>query len=95
MRDMKTPLWALLIIGLAALGFWLIAGPWFPRTTLEMVVFVAFFVASGLGGMWAAYMVVRHEAQIFPVILVVLLPYGFVWYYFERVRGNRLAGGPR
>jgi hypothetical protein len=53
-----------------------------------MAVVVTLFMASGLGGLWAAYMVIRHDARIFPTILIVLLPYGFLWYYFEHVRGK-------
>ncbi len=86
--SMKAPLWTLLIVALTAIGVWLFFGPWFPRTTWEMTVYVAFFMASGLGGMWALYMIVRHETRIFPVILIAFVPYGFLWYYFERMRRN-------
>jgi len=34
------------------------------------------------------YMVIRHERRIKPYVLLAFIPYFFLGYYFERVRGR-------
>jgi len=48
------------------------------------------FGAPALGGVWMLFMIVRHEKRLFPLILVpLLIPNSFLWYYFERIRPGR------
>jgi hypothetical protein len=42
-------------------------------------------ILAPVGGWWAVYQCIRYEKQPWKyVALVVLIPLGFVWYYFER-----------
>ena len=41
-----------------------------------------------------AYQCVRYEKKPFPLLLLVLIPYSFLWYYFERVRKRKQALRP-
>jgi hypothetical protein len=55
------------------------------RALLFLVV--PFCVIAPLGGWWAIYQCIRHEEQPARYIaVVVLVPLGFLWYYFERYR---------
>lgn len=48
------------------------------------------FTASGIGGWWMLFRIVRKERHIFPIILVPLvIPNSFLWYYFEIVMQRR------
>lgn len=51
------------------------------------------FTASGLGGWWMLFMILRHEKGMFPIILApLLIPNSFLWYYFERIKpGKRVS----
>jgi hypothetical protein len=54
---------------------------------LLLAFIVPFFFIAPLGGWWAIYQCVRYEKQSGRYIaVVVLVPLGFVWYYFERYR---------
>ena len=44
-------------------------------------------VIAPIGGWWALYQCLRHESQHWKFIAIVMfVPMGFVWYYFERYR---------
>ena len=46
-------------------------------------------VIAPIGGLWAIYQSIRYEAHPWGcVAVVVLVPFGFVWYYFEKYRGR-------
>jgi hypothetical protein len=55
---------------------------------LLMMVFVAIFAVPPLGGFWMMYQAIRYEKEPFPLVLLAFIPYTFLWYYFERVRGK-------
>jgi len=40
--------------------------------------------AADLGALWLFYQAARYEIRPFWFVVAVLLPYSFVWYYFER-----------
>lgn len=61
----------------------------FALTPPMIVALAIFYAIHPLGAVWMAYQCIRHEARPFPIILLVLVPYAFVWYYFERVRGGK------
>ena len=85
---MKIVLWILL--GLVATGivFWMLVNQRIPQNPFaEMLVFV-FFAAPSVGAFWLLYMAVRFEKHPLPFILLAFIPYGFLGYYFERVRPN-------
>jgi drug/metabolite transporter (DMT)-like permease len=86
---MKIFLWVLLSISLLCLQLWIVAGPWIPENRSVIFLIVVFFGASGLGGFWMLYMAVRYESHPWPFVALALLPYTFLWYYFERVRAGK------
>ncbi len=86
MGTMKNFLWGLLLLGITCLGLWIVTSPGIPNTRVAMVLEVAFFVTSGLGGTWMLYTAIRYEKHPFSFILLACIPYFFLWYYFERVR---------
>ena len=44
-------------------------------------------IVSPFGGFWAVYQCVRYERNLARYLaIVVLVPLGFTWYYFERYR---------
>jgi uncharacterized membrane protein YqjE len=52
---------------------------------------VALFVIPPLGAFWMIYMSIRYEKRPLPLVLLAfLIPFTFVWYYFERVRAGKL-----
>lgn len=87
---MKRCGWILVALGLTCFEGWAV----FSRSeqmnfanypVLFPSILVA-FTASGLGGWWMLFRIVRHEKHMFPVILVpLLIPNSFLWYYFERM----------
>jgi len=97
---MKRCGWILLAVCLRAFELWVVFSPSGPmdfvnQPILFPLILVA-FTASGLGGWWMSFKIVRHEKHIFPVVLVPLLILNsFLWYYFERVTRSRQqqAGG--
>ena len=83
---MRTLLWILLIGGLTLVALWIIVGPWFPHNVLAVTAITALFGLSSLGGFWMLYMAIRYEQHPLRFVGLWLLPYVFIWYYFERVR---------
>jgi hypothetical protein len=54
---------------------------------------LALFVLFGIppvGAFWMMYMAIRYEKNPFPLILLVFIPFTFLWYYFERVRPGKV-----
>jgi len=52
---------------------------------------VALFVIPPLGAFWMIYMSIRYEKRPMPLLLLAFfIPFTFVWYYFERVRPDKL-----
>ena len=54
--------------------------------------FVAVFAVPPFGAFWMMYVAIRYEKNPFPMILIALIPFTFVWFYFERVRRGKLLG---
>jgi hypothetical protein len=43
-----------------------------------------------VGTFWMAYMTIRYEKNPFPMLLLAfLIPFTFLWYYFERFRPTK------
>jgi hypothetical protein len=86
---MRNLAWIVLISFLTGLCGWIVIGPWFPKSTLALVTVLTVFAAPSLGGIWMLYRAIRFEKHPFPVALLAFIPYGFLWYYFERVRPGK------
>ena len=89
MKQLKTALLIIVAVVVYAIAFWVVFA---PGNTSQMPFFiplvVTVFVVPPIGGWWLIYIVIRHEKRVFPIILLAFVPYGFVWYYFERMRGG-------
>lgn len=86
---MKALPWVVLTIGLTSFALWIVAGPWAPKNSLATFSIAAFFGLSAVGGFWMLYMALRYEKHPLWFLLLALIPYTFLWYYFERVRPRR------
>jgi hypothetical protein len=82
-------LWVPLALVLASLALWIVVGPWFPKNSFVIFLVAAYFGASALGGFWMLYIAVRYEKRPLQFALLSVIPYTFLWYYFERVRPGK------
>jgi len=83
----KLALWVLLGLSVAGLAFWFMATPGGPRNPLQLLLVVMVFGVAPVGTFWMMYVSIRHEKHPLPLVfLAFVLPYSFLWYYFERVR---------
>ena len=78
-----------LVMGVAALV--VTAGRAPASHPLVLFAFVALFVVPPVGAVWMMYVSIRHEKKPFPMVLLALVPFSFLWYYFERVRPGKLT----
>ena len=81
-------------LGFVALGVAavLIAGGAAPdRNPAVLFAFVALFAIPPLGAFWMMYVSIRHEKNPFPMVLLALIPFTFLWFYFERVRPGKVG----
>lgn len=86
---MKMFLWVAVGLVVAGLAFWFVTGTATvaPRP-LPLLIVILVFGVSPIGTFWMLYMVIRHERRPMPYLLLAFLPYFFLGYYFERVRGR-------
>lgn len=86
---MKSLLW--IMLGFAVLGSatWLVTASGTPQGPILFLLVLLFAVAPS-GAFWMMYQVIRHEREPFPLIaLALLVPFAFLWYYFDRVRPGK------
>jgi len=93
MRVILTVCGGLAILGLAG---WVLSAAQVPNgSPMFLLIFVVFMIPP-VGGLWMVYVSIRYEANPWPMILLALVPYSFVWYYFDRYRlVKRAAPGSR
>lgn len=77
-----------ILLGLTVFGTWFVLGTWLPKTTLAMGALIAFFLCAPIGALWMLYDCSMREKPSFIYYLLALVPYAFVWYYFDRVRSR-------
>ena len=88
---MKMSVWITLGILVTALAFWIVVGDaTFLFKPLFVPVIVLVFVVPPFGSFWMLYVVIRHEKRPLPYMLLAFVPYVFLGYYFDRVRGKKL-----
>jgi drug/metabolite transporter (DMT)-like permease len=93
---MKMSLWAIVGIFVAGLAFWIVTSTaTIPERPLPLLILALVFGVSPLGGFWMMYMAIRYENRPLPYILLAFIPYFFLGYYFERVRGKNLEATHR
>jgi hypothetical protein len=86
--SMKTLFWFLLLVSVTGLGFWFVISPW-PKNPIVLFLIAVFFGVASVGGLWMLFMAIRYEKHPALIIILVFVPYAFLWYYFERVRPRR------
>jgi hypothetical protein len=69
---------------LIAATFLLLLGPSPDSNPFILAVFFVLYAIAPLGGFWMMYMSIRYEKKPWPKILLALIPFTFLWYYFER-----------
>jgi ABC-type thiamin/hydroxymethylpyrimidine transport system permease subunit len=55
---------------------------------LSIIVFV-YYELSALGGIWMFYTVNKYEKDPEFAKIVTILPYTFIWYYFEKYKKHK------
>jgi hypothetical protein len=87
---MKTFLWVCLGMVVTGFAFWIVTTTeTIPLRPLPIVGLALVFAVSPIGTFWMMYMAVRYEKRPLPYLLLAFIPYFFLGYYFERVRGRR------
>jgi hypothetical protein len=86
--------WYSLLICSSLVTLLLVIVPWkFPlqgATLVAMFIFAEpFFLIMGIGSIWMLYQAVRYENHPMSYVLLALVPYAFVYYYFETVKVKR------
>lgn len=86
---MKMCLWAIFGFAIAGVAFWIVTSTeTVPPRPLPLLGLALVFGVSPIGTFWMLYRVIRYEKRPFPFILLAFVPYFFLGYYFERVRGR-------
>ena len=92
----KMFVWVIVGLTVAGAAFWFVASSaTVPFNPLLLVPVSLIFGVSPIGTFWMLYIVIRYEKRPLPYILLAFIPFFSVGYYFERVRGKRLAASPR
>jgi len=50
------------------------------------IILLPILAISSLGSLWMLYHCIRYENRPLPFFLLAFAPFGFVWYYYARVR---------
>jgi hypothetical protein len=85
---MRRTAWLLFLLLTTGTALLVAQGFWQPPPACIIGLGV-FYALHPLGALWMIFHCVRHERRPFPLILLALVPYSFVWYYFERVKKGR------
>src|SRR5437660_11379298 len=85
---MKLLFWILLGFATVAVTTWVIMTPGKPQNPSLILVLMIVYAAAPVGTFWMLYAVVRRENRPLPMVLLAFVPFAFLWYYFEHVRGQ-------
>jgi hypothetical protein len=87
---MKKLLWIIPSIAMIIFAFWVVTtSVEISPTPVNLLWIGLLFGIPPLGGFWMMYTAIRYEKRPLPFLLLAFLPFSFVGYYFERVRGKR------
>lgn len=89
-RTARSYFWFVFISACTALALWAQLGSWIPRNDGVTWGMITFFGVHALGAAWMLFKVIRHEPTLFPYIILVFVPYAFLWYYFERAKPGKI-----
>ena len=89
---MKMYLSAIFGLVVTGLAFWIVTSDvTSPAHLLPMLLLALVFVVPPFGSFWMLFMVIRYEKHPMPWVLIAFIPYFFLGYYYERVRGGKLG----
>ena len=77
------------IVVLNLLAYWIVTGPWIPPNQFAAILVGGFFMGSSVGTFWMMFVAIRYESKPWHFIWLALIPFCFVWYYFERFRSGK------
>ncbi len=83
---MKRVFWILFLVACSAFAGWVVLGPWAFRNPLALFFVTFFFMVPPIGSAWMLYQSIRYEEKSLPFVILALVPYSFLWYYFEHYR---------
>jgi drug/metabolite transporter (DMT)-like permease len=93
---MKNFLWAIFGVAVAGVAFWIVSSTeTVPPRALPILVLFLIFGAGPIGAFWMMYTAIRYEKHPLPYLLLAFVPYYFLGYYFDRVRGKKLRAYAR
>jgi len=82
--------WLAFLCGTSLIALWQFASAW-PAPGVVLPLRVLFFLLHPAGAVWMIWHLVRSKGVSTRLVLLAMIPYSFVWYYFERVRPARSA----
>ena len=87
LKDPKTLLWLIPILIGCGVFLTICINPSALKDRLFFPVLIMFGLIAPVGGLWAIYRCIRYEKTPWRYIaIVVFIPFGFLWYYFEKYR---------
>jgi hypothetical protein len=88
---MKRLLWSAPGIALTGFAFWVVTtSVTIPPSPINLLWLGLVFGIPPVGSFWMWCMVIRYEKHPLPFVLLAFIPYYFLGYYFERVRGKHI-----
>jgi hypothetical protein len=88
---MKRALWVVPGIALIGFAFWVVTtSVEISPSPINLLWIGLVFGIPPLGTFWMWYMAIRYERRPLLFMLLAFIPYFFLGYYFERVRGKNL-----
>jgi membrane protein implicated in regulation of membrane protease activity len=91
---MRIAFWIVFFIACTGFAAWVVLGPAVFHDPVAAFSVTAFFMVAPAGTGWMLYQCIRYEEHTIPFVILALVPYSFVWYYFERYRKRKRAQRP-
>jgi hypothetical protein len=92
---MRHILWITILFMVSICAVWLVLSSWVPKNTVELSLVMIFFIGAPVGNFWMLYRTIRYEKKPWPfVIIALVVPLAFLWYYVERVRPQKAGPSP-
>jgi hypothetical protein len=64
----------------------------FMRDRVFFPLLIIYGLVAPVGGFWAIYQSIRYEENPWKcAAIVVFVPFGFIWYYFEKYRRRAIG----
>jgi len=78
--------WIVFFAATTAFALWLFQSDWAATTAskLEVVAAMLYFSVHPFGALWMIVDVLRNDRKPGALIALAMVPYGFVWYCFDR-----------